>query len=140
MKRIDFVKVSLFLCCFCIFLGGCENALDQRVAISGTISVDGEKLERGVVSFVSVDNPDVVEGGVVENGVFECEVLTGEKLVRCSGEKVVGTYAPDPLFPDKVVDKLEEFPESAFSQEIKLNVKHKGDYFVIKYGNNSSAR
>ena len=132
MKRIDFVKVSLFFC-FCLFLCGCENDLDQRVAISGTISVDGERLERGVVSFVSVDDPNIIDGGVVENGVFECETTTGEKQVRCFGSKVVGTYAPDPLFPDRVVDKLEELPESAFSQEIQINVKGKGGYFVIKY-------
>jgi len=139
MRQVDRVGISLILCCCVLFLSGCESNFNERVPVSGTVEVNGEKLERGVVTFISVDNPDIVEGAEVGNGVFECEILTGEKIVRCSGSKVVGTYAPDPLFSDKVKDKLEELPESAFDQEIRINVKHKGDYFVIRYGADSSS-
>jgi len=135
MRQVDHIKISLILCCFGLFLSGCEGAIERRVSVTGTVHVDQDKLERGFITFVHVDNPNVVEGAKVENGVFECDLLIGEKIVRCSGAKVVGTYAPDPLLPDNIKDKLEELPESAFDKEIKVNVKQTGDYFVIQYGN-----
>jgi hypothetical protein len=71
-----------------VMLIGCGKASDGRVAVSGTITLQGETLDEGVIEFLPLaktgrTGPTTQSGAVITDGVY--------KIPRDSG-LVVGTY------------------------------------------------
>jgi hypothetical protein len=83
-------------------LAGCGDPYAGRVAVSGTVKLDGEPLKQGVVSFEPLDGQDTRSGAVVENGAFnvprEAGLKPGNYLVRVSAGDGV-TPAEEPAEP-----------------------------------------
>jgi hypothetical protein len=44
---------------------------DQRYPLTGLVTVNGEPMDMGTISFIPADSGDRVSGGPVENGRFE---------------------------------------------------------------------
>lgn len=124
---------ALALCLCTVLMVGCNKG-PKKVLITGSVTVAGETVETGAITFEGVDGQSMSEGGPIKDGKFECEVTTGEKKVKCLGSKIVGTFNPDPLYPDKVANKLEDFPAKAFTEEIKITIENKkNQVFDIAY-------
>ena len=119
--------------CLCATLAlGCQKG-PKKVHISGTIMVGDEKVETGSITFVD-SSTGMSEGAVIKDGTFDCEVTKGEKKVtNVLGSKVVGTFVPDPLYPDRTANKMEDYPGKVFTEEKTINVTKKDETFEIKY-------
>ncbi|MDO5310011.1 MAG: hypothetical protein Q4G03_11055 [Planctomycetia bacterium] len=131
MKQYMILPVAL-LALLAVVATGCNKG-PKKVLISGTVSVAGEAVGSGSITFDPADGQGGSDGGKIVDGKFECEVTPGEKNVKCYGTKIVGTFNPDPLNPDIVANKYEDFPAKVFTEEIKITVNKKGDTFDINY-------
>ncbi|MBQ9813464.1 MAG: hypothetical protein IJM54_09155 [Thermoguttaceae bacterium] len=124
--------VAMALCLCATLALGCQKG-PKKVHITGTVSVAGEKVETGSISFVDAAT-GMNEGAVIKDGTFDCEVTKGEKKVaNVLGSKVVGTFVPDPLYPDRTANKLEDIPGKVFTEEKTINVTKKDEHFDIDY-------
>lgn len=129
------IFVSALALCVCAFvLVGCGQKGPKKVAVSGTITVDGEPIDVGAVKFDSLDG-GMSDGCKIKDGKFECEMTTGEKKVTVTAaSKVVGQFEPDPVLnPGVMADQVESLDLSVFKQEQKITVEKKGQTFEINY-------
>jgi hypothetical protein len=67
----DRVLSVLVLTGLCLGLCGCGDAGPRRVAVSGTVLVDGAPLPKGAVQFAPADNTGPLVSVTVESGKFE---------------------------------------------------------------------
>jgi hypothetical protein len=65
---------AAYYACFCLWLAGCgDRTYDgpQRFPLSGKVTVDGQPLEMGTISFIPASGGDQrVSGGQIANGTF----------------------------------------------------------------------
>lgn len=86
---------------------GCGGPTVDLVEVSGTVTVDGEPVPQGTVTFVSADGSTPTGGGVIQDGAYTAKTPPGEKVVLVLGTKVVGQEqvlegVPDSGMRDKV--------------------------------------
>ncbi|UUO06586.1 hypothetical protein M4951_24990 [Blastopirellula sp. J2-11] len=89
-----------FLALFCATVAsiGCGGARTTfEVPVSGMVTVAGEPVTKGAISFVSVDGETPAGGGSIQDGVYRAQVPPGEKIVVIHGNKLVGQQKE---FPD----------------------------------------
>ncbi len=84
-----------------ICLPGCGG--DGRRAVSGTVTVDGEPLASGVISFQpTADNPAHSAGTGIEAGRYQISassgLMPGEYQVRIQAFRQTGRMVEDPQF------------------------------------------
>ncbi len=115
--------LALTVCAFCAL--GCGPKKPKMVVVTGSVKVAGELVETGLITLKPADGQGMDCGGTITDGKFEIETTPGEKRIQAYGSKVVGTFNPDPLYPDKVANKLEDFPAKVFTEEIKITVEDK---------------
>ena len=73
---------------FC-FLPGCFD--DSNMAtVSGTITVDGNPVDRGSIAFITVDGMAPMTGAEISDGKYSCEVPLTETKVEIRVPTVVG--------------------------------------------------
>lgn len=73
-------EVLLYLagCLLCVCLGGCGQCGPQRVAVSGTVLVDGQRLPAGSVQFIpSGETRGPSASATVKDGRFELSTADG---------------------------------------------------------------
>lgn len=64
------------------FAAGCSNGL---ASVKGSVTFNGEPVNRGMINLEPVDGKGPVAGAAVEGGKFEMKDVTpGEKIVRIS--------------------------------------------------------
>ena len=93
MNRYLFGGVGLSLLLM-TFVAGCGESSNE-VEVSGKITIDGEPVPRGSISFVSADGEAPAGGGVIQDGTYTAKVPPGEKVVLVLGNKLVGE---EPLY------------------------------------------
>lgn len=89
MKYSPILAVLPVLCCVPLIFG-CGGPASTAVPVSGTVSVDGQPVEGGLITFISVDDSTPAAGAPIKNGTYQAEVEPGEKKVMVLGTKVVG--------------------------------------------------
>ena len=133
MKNVVLSSV-LALCTFALMITGCGSGKPKTVVITGSVTVAGETVETGMITFKPVDGQGMDCGGAIKEGRFEVECTPGEKKIQAYGSKVVGTFVPDPLYPDRTANKLEDIPAKVFTEEVTINVENKKKQdFTIEY-------
>ncbi|QDU75561.1 hypothetical protein Pan97_25940 [Bremerella volcania] len=85
---LKFAVLSI-VCSIPLFLG-CGGPASTTVPISGTVSVEGQPVEGGLITFLSVDGETQAAGAPIKDGAYQAEVEPGEKKVMVLGTKVVG--------------------------------------------------
>lgn len=71
---------------------GCSSGVkSNEVKVSGTVTIDGQPIEIGSVSFVSADGATPTGGGNIKDGTYVAFVAPGEKKVLVLGNKLIGT-------------------------------------------------
>lgn len=69
--------------------GGCGEKSDE-ITVSGKVTVDGEPIPTGTVSFVDVGGSIPTGGGLIKDGLYTARVQPGDKTVLVLGNKLVG--------------------------------------------------
>lgn len=84
-----------------LLVAGCGGGkLGSHVA--GKVTLDGEPLAEGTISFVAVDGQTATAGATISNGTYSLDLPPGPKKVEITATKVVGTrptYEGDPNSP-----------------------------------------
>jgi hypothetical protein len=98
-------------------MAGCADATVSQV--SGKVTVDGNPLEKGAISFYPVDRQAKTAGGEIKDGAYSVQVPVGAMEVRISMPKVVGKK--------KLYDKKDspEYPVYQESLPAKYNMESK---------------
>jgi len=101
-----------------IALAGCGEDSDLP-RVSGTVSVDGQPVEKGSISFIPVDGQGPTTGAEIVTGKYASTAPRGESKVEIRVPKVVGQKklydTPDSpvqnilaeVLPDKYNEKTE---------------------------------
>lgn len=89
MKYAQLLAVLPVLCSISLVVG-CGGPASTAVPISGTVSVEGQPIEGGLITFLSVDDTVPAAGAPIKNGTYSAEVEPGEKKIMVLGTKVVG--------------------------------------------------
>ena len=73
---------SILLCLAVVFLCGCGPPDPGLYKVSGTVSFDGQSVEKGTIVFEPVDSvPGNGAGGEIHHGVFTLQARQGKKKV-----------------------------------------------------------
>ena len=103
--------------------------------------VADETVDSGSITFDPADGQGPSDGARIENGKFEADVTTGEKLVKVNGTKIVGQFEADPLAnPGVMSNKYEDFPAKVLQEEIRVTIEKKDQVVEIKYSGDGPAK
>lgn len=76
---------------------GCSSKTVKTVKVTGKITIDGNPIEQGSISFIEIDGKTPTGGGSIKDGTYIANVPPGNKKVTVLGTKLVGT---EPEFAD----------------------------------------
>lgn len=71
-------------------LGCSSEELVHEVDVSGTVTIDGNPIPKGSITFLAADGKAPAGGGVIKEGKYRAKVPPGEKIVLVQGNKLVG--------------------------------------------------
>ncbi|HEX4608746.1 MAG TPA: carboxypeptidase-like regulatory domain-containing protein [Urbifossiella sp.] len=74
---------------FLVPLAGCGG--DGKVAVAGTLTLDGQPVANGTVTFVKSEGGAIREGAVVRDGAFEVKLPPGRYRIEVNGQRRTGT-------------------------------------------------
>jgi hypothetical protein len=105
-NSLDFVVGLLMLVTFL----GCS---DGKSVVTGTVTMDGQPVASGAITFIKTEGELVREGAVIQDGNFRASVPPGTYKLELSGQKVVGKRKQKGFDgKDEEVELTEElFPE-----------------------------
>jgi hypothetical protein len=100
-------RVTLLTVALIVLLAGCS---DNRTAeVAGTVSVDGQPVEKGSISFIPADGKGVTAGSDIKDGKYVATgVSLGTAKIQIRVPKVTGKKM---LYDDKNVTR-DTFSES----------------------------
>ncbi len=100
-------------------LAGCGSGGPQEYRVTGTVTFDGQPVEKGEIRFVPTGTQGPAYGGAIENGKFECKATEGQKRVEITATREAPTPAADGL-PDYVSYIPAEYnTQSTLTAEVK---------------------
>jgi len=76
---------------------GCSggSGLPAAYPVAGLVTVDGEPLNEGTITFEPADGKGGVYGGPIRAGRYDVKVASGPKKVSIIGMKDLGVLGPD---------------------------------------------
>jgi hypothetical protein len=82
-------RIVLFIMALIGLIAGCSN--NQASDVTGTVTVDGEPVEKGSISFIPADGKSNTAGGDIVNGKYVAtNVPVGSMKVQIRVPKVTG--------------------------------------------------
>jgi len=104
------MKAFVYGCLALSALAAASGCGEQRaeITVSGRVTVDGEPIPTGSLTFVDVAGSIPTGGGVIKDGLYTARVQPGEKIVLVLGNKLVGQEPEYQGVPDSPMrDKYE---------------------------------
>jgi hypothetical protein len=109
---------------------GCGPAGPERASVSGQVTLDGQAIEQGTISFLPAEgNAGPSAGSAITNGRYDIRKANGPVLGKARVElrawRKTGRQIPNPMSEGALMDeKVEAFPaqfndESTLLREIK---------------------
>jgi len=112
------VLCAVFLAASSLISTGCEGK--PRGTVQGMITLDGQPIELGAISFIPVDGQSATTGGAITNGRYlVANVPVGEMKVAISGSKVVGKKKLYEDRPDSKEMPITENPVPAMFSDLQ---------------------
>lgn len=96
--------------------------------VSGNVTLDGQPLADGLISFIPADGNSPTAGGTIKNGAYTVQASRGAQKVVINATKVTGSrkaYADDPNSP-VITTTAEILPKKysdALTTELTVEVK-----------------
>jgi len=129
------IRLPEFLlhCLLLLILSGCAPAANQfsRVSVEGMVTLDGEPLESGNITWLPVTDGPVVSGTILD-GQYQIEQsqgpAAGEYRVEIDAVRPTGNKVPDTV-GDKLVDEYANQVPDRYNRnsELKVTIKSNGD-------------
>jgi hypothetical protein len=116
----------LALACVLVgFTAGCGGK--PPIRIDGNVTLDGEPLAEGSISFEPVDGQGTVTGGPITAGRYTVEgdpaFTPGEKRVRIVGVRKTGRRLPNPEAKGEFIDEVEMHIPREYNTDSQLTVR-----------------
>ena len=87
--------------------------------VKGTVSLDGQPLERGTIRFVAADGTGPSAETVIQAGAYALAVQPGKKQVSILGYKKIGEHhVTGPESP--LIDDLEQIVPPQYNEQTTL--------------------
>jgi hypothetical protein len=107
-----------------ISVAGCPSG-PAVGTVSGDVTLDGQPVKDGRISFTPVDGQGGTGGAAIVDGKFKAEVPVAKMKVEINGNKVIGKRkaydTPESPLMDEVVEIIP--PKYNFNSELSLEVK-----------------
>jgi hypothetical protein len=104
---VAIVCVMLLLGC-----GRKEYSGDRRMPLAGKVTVDGQPMQMGVVSFLPQDESGRVSGGPIQDGAYSVPeamgATAGKYRVEIHWNKPTGKKIRNPMDKDEMLDEMTE--------------------------------
>lgn len=114
MRTFGYASIALALLALASSTGCGEKK--NEVTVSGKVTIDGESIEMGKISFVAADGATPTGGGVIKDGAYTATVAPGEKTVLVQGNKLIGQEPEYEGVPDSPMrDKYEMITPKAYN-------------------------
>lgn len=114
----------------CAALAGCgrkDYTGDQRIPLSGKVTVDGAPMQYGVISFLPQDEKGRVSGGPIRDGAYsvpeEMGANAGKYRVEIHWNKPTGKQVPNPFDKEELIDELTEGLPDRFHKDSELTAE-----------------
>jgi hypothetical protein len=109
------MKPTLFLGVVLAALAlGCGDG--GRLAVSGRVTLDGQPLEDGAITFIPVEgNRGPAAGGAIQDGEFQIDAkdgpVLGKNRIEIRGSRHTGRLIPDPRMPQSKIEETIPIPQ-----------------------------
>jgi hypothetical protein len=78
-------------------MAGCGGGGPAEYRVTGRVTLDGQPVEQGEITFLPADMQGTPYAGQISNGSFECRVTEGPKRVEITATRESPTPAADGL-------------------------------------------
>ena len=97
----------------------------QVATVTGEVTLDGQPIKDGRISFTPVDGQGQTGGAEIKDGKFTAEVPLANMKVQINGNKVVGKFKAYDTPESPVMDQIVELvpPKYNVNSELTLDVK-----------------
>ncbi len=110
-----------------VWLGTCVGCGSGLVNVKGTVTLDDQPVDNGVIVFEPVDRAGPTDGGKLEQGKYrltgEASVMPGKKIVRITAMRKTGRKH-DASMPGSArrvwVDELEQYIPAVYNDDSTL--------------------
>ena len=123
-NRLFGLTIGLAAACLLITLIGCGSS-DGRLGIEGTVTLDGNPLSTGSISFIpraGTDSPTA--GGSISNGAYSISagqgLRPGSYDVRILASRKTGRQVMDKL-GENMVDEIEQYLPTKYNRQTELS-------------------
>ncbi len=106
-----------------LLLTGCTS---DRVPVEGTVTFDGQPVEKGTIAFEPADGKGPATGGQVIDGRYslsgEASPTPGEKIVRISATRKTGRMVPAVPEPgtDQMIEEIKPYIPANYNHQTTL--------------------
>ena len=104
-------------------LVGCSES--KTAEVSGTVTVDGQLVKRGSISFIPTDGNTPTAGGPIKDGHYSVMVPITAMKVKITAPKVIGKRKLYDTPDSKEVDVVEEGLPAKYNQDTELTLEVK---------------
>jgi hypothetical protein len=127
-RRAMFPLQTALALLFVASLAGCGDSDGaEKHTISGTVTLDGEPVENGTITFVPADGVGPTAGAPIENGQYTAEVPPGSKKVEIRAAKVVGQRKLYDTPDSPTGDVVEELIPEKYNAKTTLTADVQGE-------------
>jgi len=121
--RLETIVATLLL-----LMVGCSDGEVERMAVSGKVTIDGQVVETGSITFTSMENGNgQAVGQVIENGRYkilrQAGATPGHYRVEIFGYRKTGRQVPDMDLPGQMTDEAVQFLPPQFNRRSELRVE-----------------
>ena len=114
---------------------GCGGGGDDlpREPVSGKVTLDGQPLEKGMITFIPTRGTEPVASGVIEGGAYAVAradgPVPGPHRVTIWAKKPTGKKLRDPDNPDQMIEEVRDVipPRYNLNSELTAEVKAGGN-------------
>jgi hypothetical protein len=100
---------------------GAAGCLSEST-VSGEVTLDGQPLKEGVITFVPADGKSQTASAAIVDGRFSATVPPGEKKVEISAPKVIGKIKMIDAAQGKEVDEVVELLPACYNVRTELTM------------------
>lgn len=88
--------------------------------VSGAVTINGEPVEKGSISFISIDGMSPTAGGIIEDGQYTSQAPLSEAKVEIRVPKVVGKKKLYDTPDSPVQEIMEELLPRKYNEDSEL--------------------
>lgn len=124
MLKIAQLSISLIAMAL-LSITGCGPTGPERASVSGVVTLNGQAIEQGSITFLPASgNAGPSAGGVISGGKYDIRKVDGPVLgsarIELRAWKKTGRQIPNPMSPGATMDEKVEAFDAEFNDESTL--------------------